>query len=110
MGYDMPVGERGALLSGGQRQTIALARTMLVKPTILFLDEPSSSMDLATERQLIGHLSATLAPEHTVIIATHRYSLLSLVSRLIVIDSGRIVADGKRDAVLQQLKSRGEPT
>jgi ATP-binding cassette subfamily C protein LapB len=110
MGYDMPVGERGALLSGGQRQAIALARTMLVKPIILFLDEPSSSMDLATERQLIGHLSATLAPEHTVIIATHRYSLLSLVTRLIVIDGGRIVADGARDAVLQQLKSRGEPT
>jgi ATP-binding cassette, subfamily C, bacterial LapB len=110
MGYDMPVGERGALLSGGQRQAIALARTMLVKPTILFLDEPSSSMDLATERQLIGHLGASLAPESTVIIATHRYSLLSLVSRLIVIDNGRIVADGLRDTVLQQLKSRGEPT
>jgi ATP-binding cassette, subfamily C, bacterial LapB len=110
MGYDMPVGERGALLSGGQRQAIALARTMLVKPTILFLDEPSSSMDLATERQLIGHLGASLAPESTVIIATHRYSLLALVTRLIVIDNGRIVADGPRDNVLQQLKSRGEPT
>ena len=108
-GYDMPVGERGALLSGGQRQATALARTMLAQPKILFLDEPSSSMDLATERQLIGHLSASLAPEHTVIIATHRYSLLSLVSRLIVIDNGRIVADGARDAVLQQLKSKGEP-
>lgn len=110
LGYDMPTGERGALLSGGQRQTIALARTMLIRPTILFLDEPSSSMDLATERQLIGHLSASLAPEHTVIIATHRYSLLSLVTRLIVIDHGRIVADGPRDKVLQQLQSRGEPT
>lgn len=110
LGYDMPTGERGALLSGGQRQAIALARTMLIKPTILFLDEPSSSMDLATERQLIGHLSASLAPEHTVIIATHRYSLLSLVTRLIVVDQGRVVADGPRDNVLQQLKTRGEPT
>ena len=110
LGYDRPVGEGGALLSGGQRQAIALARAMLVRPTILFLDEPSSSMDLATERQLITHLSASLAPEHTVIIATHRYSLLALVTRLIVIDGGRIVADGPRDAVLQQLKSKGEPT
>ncbi|HEY0918761.1 type I secretion system permease/ATPase [Devosia sp.] len=110
LGYDRPVGEGGALLSGGQRQAIALARAMLVRPTILFLDEPSSSMDLATERQLITHLSASLAPEHTVIIATHRYSLLALVTRLLVIDGGRIVADGPRDAVLQQLKSKGEPT
>jgi ATP-binding cassette subfamily C protein LapB len=110
LGFDLPVGERGSLLSGGQRQTIALARTMLVRPTILFLDEPSSSMDLATERQLITHLSASLASHHTVIIATHRHSLLSLVTRLLVIDNGRIVADGPREAVLQQLKSRGEPT
>lgn len=110
LGYDLPVGERGALLSGGQRQAIALARTMLVKPTILFLDEPSSSMDLATERQLITHLSSSLAPEHTVLIATHRHSLLSLVTRLLVIESGRIVADGPRDAVLEQLKRRGEPS
>jgi ATP-binding cassette subfamily C protein LapB len=108
MGFDMPVGERGNLLSGGQRQAIALARTMLVDPKILFLDEPSSSMDLATERQLIGHLSTSLAPEHTVLIATHRFSLLSLVSRLIVIDNGRIVADGPREAVLAQLRARGE--
>ena len=106
LGFDMPVGERGALLSGGQRQAIALARTMLVKPTILFLDEPSSSMDLATEKQLISHLSASLAPEHTVLIATHRHSLLSLVSRLLVIENGRIVADGSRDAVLNTLKAR----
>lgn len=110
LGFDLPVGERGVLLSGGQRQAIALARTMLVRPTVLFLDEPSSSMDLATERQLITHLSASLAPDHTVIIATHRHSLLSLVTRLIVIDNGHIVADGPREAVLQQLKSRGDPT
>jgi ATP-binding cassette subfamily C protein LapB len=110
LGYDMPTGERGVLLSGGQRQAISLARAMLVQPTILFLDEPSSSMDLATERQLIGHLAASLAPDHTVLIATHRYSLLQLVTRLIVVDQGKVLADGPRDAVLQQLKSRGEPT
>jgi ATP-binding cassette subfamily C protein LapB len=107
LGYDMPVGERGFLLSGGQRQAVALARTMLINPKILFLDEPSSSMDLATERQLIGHLSKSLAPEHTVLIATHRFSLLNLVTRIIVVDNGRIAADGPRDAVLAQLKAQG---
>jgi len=107
LGFDMPVGERGVLLSGGQRQAIALARTMLVNPRILFLDEPSSSMDMATERQLIGNLSKSLAPEHTVLIATHRFSLLNLVNRLIVLDNGRIAADGPRDAVLAQLRASG---
>lgn len=107
LGYDMPVGERGFLLSGGQRQAVALARTMLINPKILFLDEPSSSMDLATERQLIGHLSRSLAPEHTVLIATHRFSLLNLVTRIIVVDNGRIAADGPRDQVLAQLRAQG---
>lgn len=107
-GYDMAVGERGSLLSGGQRQTIALARAMLVEPKVMFLDEPSSSMDLATERQLIKHLEASLMPDQTVIIATHRYSLLSLVSRLMVIDNGRLIADGPKDEVLAQLRARGE--
>ena len=107
-GYDMPVGERGSLLSGGQRQTIALARAMLVEPKVMFLDEPSSSMDLATERQLIKHLEASLMPDQTVVIATHRYSLLSLVTRLMVIDNGRLIADGPKDDVLAQLRARGD--
>lgn len=106
-GYDMQVGERGILLSGGQRQAVALARTLLTEPKILFLDEPSSSMDLATERQLIANLEASLTPEQTVLVATHRYSVLALVTRLIVIDNGRILADGPREEVLAQLRSRG---
>ena len=108
LGYDMPVGERGTLLSGGQRQALALARAMLVEPKVLFLDEPSSSMDLATERQLIKHLEASLTPDQTVLIATHRYSLLSLVTRLMVIDNGRLVADGPKDVVLAQLRAGGD--
>ena len=107
-GYDMPVGERGVLLSGGQRQAIALARAMLVEPKILFLDEPSSSMDLATERQLIKHLETSLMPDQTVLIATHRYSLLSLVTRLMVIDNGKLIADGPKDKVLEQLRMRAD--
>ena len=105
LGYDMPVGERGSLLSGGQRQAVALARTLLVGPRIMFLDEPSSSLDMAAERQLIEHLNQSLAPDSTVLIATHRYSLLSLVTRLIVVDNGHIVADGPRDEVLNRLKA-----
>lgn len=108
-GYEMPVGERGVLLSGGQRQAIALARAMLVEPKVLFLDEPSSSMDLATERQLIKHLETSLMPDQTVLIATHRYSLLSLVTRLMVLDNGRLIADGPKDKVLEQLRMRADP-
>ncbi|MGV8834041.1 MAG: type I secretion system permease/ATPase [Devosia sp.] len=108
MGLEMPVGERGIFLSGGQRQAVALARTLLVDPKILFLDEPSSSMDLATERQLIGQLEASLTPDQTVLIATHRYSLLSLVTRLMVIDNGRLAADGPKAEVLAMLKARGD--
>ena len=108
MGLEMPVGERGILLSGGQRQAVALARALLVDPKILFLDEPSSSMDLATERQLITQLEASMTPDQTVLIATHRYSLLSLVDRLMVIDNGRLVADGTKAEVLAMLKARGE--
>ncbi|TDQ63553.1 ATP-binding cassette subfamily C protein LapB [Maritalea mobilis] len=110
LGFDMPVGERGSLISGGQRQAIALARTLLANPKVLFLDEPSSSMDMVTERELVQHLRESLKPDHTVIIATHRQSLLSLVDRLLVIDNGRLVADGPRDKVLAQLKSNGAST
>ncbi len=108
MGYDMPVGERGSLLSGGQRQAIALARLLLVNPQILFLDEPSSSMDLASERELIRHLRLVVGDNRTVVISTHRYSLLSLVDRLIVLDQGRIAADGPKDKVLEALQRKAK--
>lgn len=108
MGYDMPVGERGSLLSGGQRQAIALGRLLLVNPQILFLDEPSSSMDLASERELIRHLRLVVGDNRTVVISTHRYSLLSLVDRLIVLDQGRIAADGPKDKVLEALQRKAK--
>ena len=63
-GYDMNVGERGNNLSGGQKQAVAIARLLLAQPQIVFLDEPSSSMDLASERQLIRHLSQVFRPPH----------------------------------------------
>jgi ATP-binding cassette subfamily C protein LapB len=106
LGYDLPVGERGRNLSTGQRQAVALARMFLGNRKIVFLDEPSSAMDLATERLFLKRLSDSLRPDQTLIVATHRYSMLALVNRLIVIDSGRIVADGPKEAVLEALRKQ----
>ena len=99
MGYDLPVGERGEGLSGGQRQAIAMARSLLGDPAFLLLDEPTNSMDNAAEAALKDSLGEVLAGR-TLILVTHRTSLLSLVDRLLVIDNGKIVADGATQAVL----------
>ena len=106
MGYDMPCGERGSLLSGGQRQSIALARVLINNPKILILDEPSSSMDQASERMLLQHLQQAIRKDQTIILATHRSSMLALVDRLVVIDDGRIIANGPKDAVLKALAEK----
>ena len=103
-GYDMNVGERGTNLSGGQRQTVAIARLLLTKPKIVFLDEPSGSMDLASERQLIKQLKVAFDRDTTLIVSTHRFSMLELADRLIVIEQGKIVADGPKDQVIQALQ------
>lgn len=104
-GFGMPVGERGTSLSGGQRQTVAIARALLNDPDILVLDEPSSNMDNSSEyafkRQLAG-----IIKDKTVVIITHRLSMLDLVERLVIMDNGKIVADGPKEAVLRAL--RGE--
>ncbi|MCB2053749.1 MAG: type I secretion system permease/ATPase [Geminicoccaceae bacterium] len=101
-GYDMPVGERGEQLSGGQRQAIAVARALLLDPPILILDEPTSAMDNGSEARLKNRLSAEL-DGRTLVLVTHRASLLSLVDRVIILDNGALVADGPRDKVLQAL-------
>ena len=103
-GYDMNVGERGTNLSGGQRQAVAIARLLLTKPKIVFLDEPSGSMDLASERQLIKQLKVAFDRNTTLIVSTHRFSMLELADRLIVVDQGKIVADGPKDQVIQALQ------
>ena len=105
-GYDMPVGERGNLLSGGQRQAVALSRVLLLNPKVIFLDEPSGSMDMASERVLIKNLKQALKPDQTIIVSTHRYSMLELVDRLIVLADGKLAADGPKDKVLEALKAR----
>ncbi|TIU29833.1 MAG: ATP-binding cassette domain-containing protein, partial [Mesorhizobium sp.] len=91
-------------MSGGQRQAVAIARLLLTKPKIVFLDEPSGSMDLASERQLIKQLKVAFDRNTTLIVSTHRYSMLELVDRLIVIEQGRVVADGAKEQVIQALQ------
>jgi ATP-binding cassette, subfamily C, bacterial LapB len=102
-GYDRPVGERGQLLSGGQRQAVLLARAMLLDPPILLLDEPTSAMDNTSEEILRNRLQ-TWAQGKTMLLITHRASMLSLVDRLVVLDNGHIVADGPKASVIEALR------
>jgi ATP-binding cassette, subfamily C, bacterial LapB len=102
-GFDMMVGERGESLSGGQRQRVALGRALIGEPPILLLDEPTGSMDHSSEEEIKARLR-TYAAGKTMIVITHRNSLLELVGRLIVIDGGRIVADGPKARVVEALR------
>jgi ATP-binding cassette subfamily C protein LapB len=103
-GFDMAVGERGESLSGGQRQAVGIARAVLHNAPLLMLDEPSSAMDFSTETHVAQRLAA-FAQGKTVLLVTHRTSLLSLVERVIVIDNGRVVADGPRERIMHALQS-----
>jgi ATP-binding cassette subfamily C protein LapB len=107
LGYDMPVGERGSGLSGGQRQTVALARTLARDPEIFVLDEPSSNLDMESEHRLMLRLQAHMRG-NTLIVMTHRPSLLALVDRVVLLQDGSVAADGPRDAVLRALREAGE--
>jgi len=102
-GFDMMVGERGESLSGGQRQAVALARAAINDPPILLMDEPTGSMDHSSEEGVKQRLR-TYANGKTMIIVTHRTSLLDLVDRIIVVDAGKIVADGPKNQVVEALR------
>ena len=102
-GFDMKVEEFGRGLSGGQRQCVAMARALLLDPPVLVLDEPTSNMDNRSEIRLKRYLAQTVK-EKTMVIITHRASLLDMVTRLIVIDHGSIVADGPKDFVLEAMR------
>ncbi|MBU2943180.1 type I secretion system permease/ATPase [Shimia thalassica] len=105
MGFAMQIAERGANLSGGQRQMIALARALLPKPRVLILDEPTSSMDTATEQFFVERLKRILSQRPmTLVVSTHRTSLLALVDRIMVLEDGQLKMDGARDTVLASLK------
>lgn len=99
-GFGLRLRERGEGLSGGQRQAITIARALLPDPPILLLDEPTSAMDAQSEQQLLKRLQGELAGR-TVILITHRASLLELVDRVMVVDQGRIAADGPKASVLR---------
>ena len=101
-GFDMLVGERGEFLSGGQRQGVAIARAVLNSPSILLMDEPTSAMDFSTENNFIQKVGSYCEGK-TLILITHKMSLLQLATRVIVLDQGRIIADGPKDSILEAI-------
>ena len=103
MGFDTPVGEHGVALSGGQRQSIALGRALLLDEPIVILDEPTNSMDNTTEAAIRKRLYQ-YTRDKTLILVTHKAAMLELVERLVVIEEGRVVMDGPKDKVLNALK------
>lgn len=107
MGYDAPVGEGGGGLSGGQRQAIALARAMLMNPAIFVCDEPTNAMDMQAEESFVRHIREQVK-DKTFVLITHRQHLLALVDRLILVDQGKVIADGPRDQVLRALSGGGK--
>jgi ATP-binding cassette subfamily C protein LapB len=104
LGFDMPVGEHGAMLSGGQRQAVALARALVQDAPVLLLDEPTGSMDNSSEEHIKREL-ARVVQGKTLVLITHRASLLELVDRVVVVDTGAIVADGPKAQVLEALRA-----
>ena len=105
-GLELPITEGGGGVSGGQRQLIGLTRLILARPSMWLLDEPTANMDDDTERRAIFNLSQAVKPEQTMIIVTHKMALLGLVQRLVVMQQGRIVLDGPRDAVLEHMRKQ----
>ena len=103
LGFDRPVGERGQALSGGQRQSVGMARAMLNDVPMYLFDEPTSGMNNTTETIVTQRLAKAVSNE-TLLLVTHKASLLSMVERLIVLDNGKIVADGPRDSVIEALQ------
>jgi ATP-binding cassette subfamily B protein/ATP-binding cassette subfamily C protein LapB len=105
-GLDYQVGEGGKRLSGGQRQALAIARAIVRKPQVLFMDEPTNGMDSALEQAVRNRLDA-FCKGRTLVLVTHRTTLVPLVGRLVIVDQGRIIADGPRDDIMRRLT--GEP-
>jgi ATP-binding cassette subfamily C protein LapB len=104
LGYEMPIAEGGRSLSGGQKQAIGLARALIREPKILFLDEPTAHFDVRSESEFLNRLQALAERELTILISTHRLSLLTFVERLLLFEQGKLVADGPRDKVIEMLQ------
>lgn len=103
-GLDLPIGEGGTGVSGGQRQQIALTRLLLGKPDIWLLDEPTAAMDESAERRAIAAFAKAIAPRQTLVLVTHKPALLGLVERILLLAPTGIVMDGPRDDVLTRLR------
>lgn len=106
-GFAAQVGEQGKALSGGQRQAVALARALVRDPEVLILDEPTSNMDTDSELMLQKRLQSVIGGR-TLVLVTHRLSMLRIVDRLIVMENGQIKLDGPRDVILQNLRERSQ--
>jgi ATP-binding cassette subfamily C protein LapB len=104
-GLDLMISEGGKGLSGGQKQLVAFTRLMISKPDIWLLDEPTASMDSATEAQCLRVLTESLSPENTLLLVTHKPTMLALVNRIIVIANNEIVMDGPRDDIIKRLST-----
>jgi ATP-binding cassette subfamily C protein LapB len=102
-GFDMLIGERGESLSGGQKQSVAIARAVIADPPMLLLDEPTASMDQSSENEIKRRITE-YAKGRTLLVVTHRTSLLDLVNRVIIMDGGKVVADGPKEQVIKALR------
>jgi ATP-binding cassette, subfamily C, bacterial LapB len=103
-GYDMLINERGEGISGGQRQAVAIARALISRPSVILLDEPTSAMDQISEQRALNAI-LELSPGKTVIMVTHKMTILNFAQRLIVLEAGQKVADGPRQAVIDSLNA-----
>lgn len=106
-GENFQVGENGNRLSVGQRHLVGLARALINDPAIVVLDEPTTGMDVGLEQEMVKHLKPMMA-DKTLIVITHRFAALELVDRVMVVNNGRIVADGPRDEILLRLQGKSE--
>lgn len=104
-GENFQVGENGNRLSVGQRHLVGLARALINDPSIVILDEPTTGMDIGLEKEMVDHLKPMLQTK-TLLVITHRFAALELVDRVIVVNNGRLVADGPKDEILRQLQGK----
>jgi ATP-binding cassette subfamily C protein LapB len=102
-GMELPIQEGGRGLSGGQRQLLGLTRLLLRQPALLLLDEPTAAMDAELEASVMQNMLSSLPASTTVVLVTHKASLLRLVDRVIVMDQGRVLMDGARSEILAKL-------
>jgi len=104
MGYGMPIGERSQGLSGGQRQSIGIARALISEAPLMLLDEPTNALDQLSESRLLNHLKTAFAGKKTVLLVTQKLGLLAITPRVIVMNEGKVYLDGPREKVLKALQ------